>query len=75
MQGFPFRDAYKRVSEMIGKGIFSRTQVKGYIHEGSIGNLCNNEIERLFNERSRCFNSKSAEELIEKMMATHLKGG
>ena len=74
MQGFPFRDAYKRVSEMIGKGIFSRTQVTGYIHEGSIGNLCNKEIERLFNERARCFNSKSAEELIEKMTSTGRAG-
>jgi argininosuccinate lyase len=79
-QGIPFRDAYKRVSELIGKGDFKKTSVTDYTHEGSIGNLCNNEIEKIFNGRMNCFNSRSAEELIEKMMKradppTPLKGG
>jgi argininosuccinate lyase len=68
MSGIPFRDAYKKVSEMIGKGIFPKTSITEYTHEGSIGNLCNSEIERIFNERMRCFGSKSAAELVEKMM-------
>ena len=68
MQGVPFRDAYKRVSEMIGKGEFSRTSISEYTHEGTIGNLCNDEIKGIFEERMKCFNSKSSEELVEKMM-------
>ena len=67
-QGVPFRDAYKRVSEMIGKVVFSKTSINEYTHEGSIGNLCNEDIKRIFEERIKCFNSKSSAELVEKMM-------
>jgi argininosuccinate lyase len=68
MQGVPFRDAYKRVSEMVGKGDFSRTSISDYKHEGSIGNLCNDKIKGIFEERMKCFNSKSSRELVDKMM-------
>jgi argininosuccinate lyase len=46
-QGIPFRDAYKQVGSMIEKGEFSFDLSKGlhHTHEGSIGNLCNAEIE------------------------------
>jgi argininosuccinate lyase len=67
-QGIPFRDAYKTVSEMIGKGIFSKTSVTEYTHEGSIGNLCNSEINAIFEERMKCFTSRSSEELVRKMI-------
>jgi argininosuccinate lyase len=67
-QGVPFRDAYKKVSEMIGKKVFSSTSISEYTHEGSIGNLCNEEIRRIFDERMKCFKSKSSEELVEKLM-------
>jgi len=67
-QGIPFRDAYKTVSEMIGKGIFSKTSVTEYTHEGSIGNLCNSEINAIFEERMKCFRSRSSEELVRKMI-------
>ena len=67
-QGVPFRDAYKRVSEMIGKEIFSKTSITEYTHEGSIGNLCNKEIAKIFEERVKCFKSKSSAELVEKLM-------
>src|SRR4030042_5170956 len=42
--GIPFRDAYKAVSEMLKNSSFSKTSLADYSHEGSIGNLCNNEI-------------------------------
>jgi argininosuccinate lyase len=67
-QGVPFRDAYKKVSEMIDKGPFQETSVTEYTHEGSIGNLCNKDIKKLFKMRMKCFKSKSAPELIDKMM-------
>ncbi len=46
-QGMPFRDAYKEVGNQIEKGSFSFDISKGlnHTHEGSIGNLCNKEIE------------------------------
>ena len=67
-QGIPFRDAYKKVSEMIGKGIFTKTSITEYTHEGSIGNLCNREIAAIFEERMKCFRSKSSAELVGKMI-------
>jgi argininosuccinate lyase len=67
-QGIPFRDAYKKVSEMIGKGVFTKTSISEYTHEGSIANLCNKEISKIFEERMKCFKSKSSAELVEKMM-------
>jgi argininosuccinate lyase len=67
-QGIPFRDSYKKVSEMIGKGLFLRTSLADYTHEGSIGNLCNKEIKKIFTGRMKCFNSCPAAELVEKMM-------
>jgi argininosuccinate lyase len=67
-QGIPFRDAYKAVSELVKNSSFSRTSVKDYVHEGSVGNLCNDEIAAIFNERMKCFKNKSASEMAEKMM-------
>ncbi len=67
-QGIPFREAYKAVSEMVKNSSFSRTSVNDYVHEGSIGNLCNSEIAAIFNERMKCFSNKSAAEMAEKMM-------
>jgi argininosuccinate lyase len=67
-QGVPFRDAYKKVTEMIGNELFSTTSVVDYTHQGSIGNLCNKEIEKIFTERMKCFKSPSSLNLIKKMM-------
>ncbi len=67
-QGIPFRDAYKAVSDMVKNSSFSRTSLSDYVHEGSIGNLCNEEIAKIFNEQIRVFKNKSAVEMAEKMM-------
>jgi argininosuccinate lyase len=67
-QGIPFRDAYRKVSELIDKGDFKKTSVTDYTHEGSIGNLCNDEVKEIFEERMKCFNSKSSHELVGKML-------
>jgi argininosuccinate lyase len=44
IKGMPFRDAYKKVALEISKGTFHPEQDIQYTHEGSIGNLCNDEI-------------------------------
>jgi argininosuccinate lyase len=66
--GIPFRDAYKAVSEMVRNSSFSRTTLSDYAHEGSIGNLCNEEIARIFNERLKPFKNMSAAEMADKLM-------
>jgi argininosuccinate lyase len=67
-EGIPFREAYKAVSEMVKNSSFSKTSVADYVHEGSIGNLCNKEIADIFEERMKCFRNISANELADKMM-------
>jgi argininosuccinate lyase len=67
-QGIPFRDAYKAVSGMVKNSSFSKTTLADYVHEGSIGNLCNREIAMIFEKRMESFRNTSAAELAEKMM-------
>ena len=44
LSGMPFRDAYKKVGLDIEAGNFKPDKNVQHTHEGSIGNLCNNEI-------------------------------
>ena len=44
LAGMPFRDAYKRIGASIESGNFTYNTQITHTHEGSIGNLCNNEI-------------------------------
>ncbi len=47
LEGMPFRDAYKKVGLDIENGKFSHNRQVNHTHEGSIGNLCNEQIELL----------------------------
>lgn len=42
--GIPFREAYKQIGAAIENGEFQYTPEVNHIHEGSIGNLCNDQI-------------------------------
>ncbi|RNL55132.1 argininosuccinate lyase [Pedobacter jejuensis] len=44
LQGVPFREAYKIVGEQIENGTFAPSGQIHHTHEGSIGNLCNEQI-------------------------------
>lgn len=43
-QGIPFRDAYKIVGEQVENGTFVSPKATKHTHEGSVNNLCLNEI-------------------------------
>jgi argininosuccinate lyase len=45
-QGMPFRDAYKKIGLDIEAGKFNYTTNIHHTHEGSIGNLCTEEIKK-----------------------------
>ena len=49
--GIPFREAYQRVGNQIEKKSFQFDHTKGlhHTHEGSLGNLCNAQIQLQFN--------------------------
>jgi len=48
LEGMPFRDAYVAVGRKIEKGEFDIPEKLNHTHEGSLGNLCNDEIEKRF---------------------------
>jgi argininosuccinate lyase len=44
LQGVPFREAYRRVGEQVQQGTYHPTREVHHTHEGSIGNLCTEQI-------------------------------
>jgi argininosuccinate lyase len=49
-EGMPFRDAYKKVGLDIEAGCFTPDKSIHHTHEGSIGNLCNDQIAALMEQ-------------------------
>lgn len=46
LSGIPFRDAYKKMGMEINEGTFAPKRDIKHTHEGSLGNLCLNEIRK-----------------------------
>ena len=61
-EGMPFRDAYKKVGLDIEAGKFTPCKEVHHTHEGSIGNLCNEQISQLMDEVWNGFNFKQIED-------------
>ncbi|MBQ4022560.1 MAG: argininosuccinate lyase [Prevotella sp.] len=60
-QGMPFRDAYRQVGLEIENGTFRASHDIHHTHEGSIGNLCNEQIRQLMNDTLKGFTFERAE--------------
>ena len=60
--GMPFRDAYKKVGLDIEAGNFKPNKDIHHTHEGSIGNLCNEQIQALMSEVVSGFNFKTMDD-------------
>lgn len=69
LKGVPFREAYKIVGETIENGTFSPSTKVNHTHEGSIGNLCNPEIEAMMEEILSQFKFEKTTAAIEKLLA------
>lgn len=54
-QGIPFRDAYRQVGSDIAAGTFKPARSIQHSHEGSIGNLCNDEIKKIMEQTCKRF--------------------
>ncbi len=61
-EGVPFRDAYKKVGLSIEAGEFVPNKEVHHTHEGSIGNLCNEEIAKLMQTVLAGFGFEKVEE-------------
>ena len=76
--GMPFRDAYKKVGLEIEAGTFHADHNIHHTHEGSIGNLCNDEINALMNNVLKGFNfermTEAEKKLLERQKGKKVKG-
>jgi argininosuccinate lyase len=66
--GMPFRDAYKKVGLDIEAGNFKYDTSVAHTHEGSIGNLCTEEIKKMMEKVVSEFPFASVEVAIQNLI-------
>ena len=66
--GMPFRDAYKKVGLDIEAGTFRADKNIHHTHEGSIGNLCNDKIEKLMDSIVSEFHFERTKQAVDKLI-------
>jgi len=68
LSGVPFRDAYKIVGKDIDSGNFKPDTKVNHTHEGSLGNLCNEEIQAKMKQVWKGFKFSKSEKAIKKLV-------
>lgn len=68
LQGIPFREAYRNIGLAIDQGTFKPSKAVHHTHEGSIGNLCNQEIARMFDENVAAFGFPKVENALSQLL-------
>jgi len=69
LSGVPFRDAYKQVGAAIEKGEFNPKKDVNHTHEGSIGNLGNEQITSAFDKLVANFDFEKVEKAIKALIS------
>jgi argininosuccinate lyase len=69
LQGIPFRDAYKKVGMDIEEGKFTYSTKVEHTHEGSIGNLCTEQIAEAMREAIMAFGFEKSHQSISELVA------
>ncbi len=68
LQGVPFRDAYKQIGNAIEANEFKYSIELNHTHEGSIGNLCNQQINEMMQKAISQFEFEKIHQAIEKLL-------
>lgn len=68
LQGVPFREAYMQVGKEIASGTYQPAKQLHHTHEGSIGNLCNNQIAGQMEQVWQSFNFEASRQAIEQLL-------
>lgn len=68
LEGLPFRDAYKKVGLDIESGNFEISTHLNHVHEGTIGNLCNDQIQRMMANTISKFEFEKVHSAIEQLI-------
>ncbi|RFZ82013.1 argininosuccinate lyase [Mucilaginibacter terrenus] len=69
LNGVPFRDAYKQIGLDIEQGNFDPEKAVNHTHEGSIGNLQNDQITAAMNEVISGFGFAKVDDAIAKLVS------
>jgi len=69
LEGIPFRDAYKKVGLDIEAGNFTYTPATAHTHEGSIGNLCHDQVEQMMDSVIKKFNFNKVNSAIQQLLS------
>ncbi|WP_185860136.1 argininosuccinate lyase [Blattabacterium cuenoti] len=69
-KGYSFREAYQKVGSDIQHGRFKpfKKEISSYSHEGSIGNLCNQEIREMMQKLINQFDFEIIHQVIERLI-------
>ena len=68
LDGIPFREAYLQVGKKIEEGKFQPDKEVKHVHEGSIGNLCLNDISEYKKSIVEKFQFEKIDKAIEKLL-------
>ncbi|OOG16403.1 argininosuccinate lyase [Sphingobacterium sp. CZ-UAM] len=68
LKGVPFREAYRKIGIDIDEGRFKPSKEVNHMHEGSIGNLCNDQIQRMFQQVMATFGFEKVEKALEELL-------
>ncbi len=68
VQGVPFRDAYRQVGKEINEGTYQASRDLKHTHEGSIGNLCNDQITNLMDAEMQRFGFDKVHVAVEELL-------
>ncbi len=68
VQGIPFRDAYKKIGRDIETGNFTYSVDVNHTHEGSIGNLQNDQITRMMDAVMDRFNFSKVHSALDQLL-------
>ncbi|SFV28161.1 argininosuccinate lyase [Thermoflavifilum thermophilum] len=69
LQGIPFRDAYRQVAKEIEEGRFQYSGELHHTHEGSIGNLCLDDINRMMETQVNSFPFEKIHRALDQLLA------
>lgn len=68
-EGMPFRDAYIKVGKDVESGNYNKPSTLHHTHEGSIGNLCNEDIEKMMEANIALFPFKKIKDALSQLIA------
>lgn len=68
LSGMPFRDAYKKIGMDIEQGNYNPAKAVNHTHEGSIGNLNNDQLEQMMNDAINKFDFGKVDAAIQQLL-------